>query len=28
VWVAGIRADERAKVTADTHVMLELTLEG
>ena len=26
VWVAGIRADERARVTADTKVMLELTL--
>jgi tRNA(Ile)-lysidine synthase len=28
VWVAGIRADERARVTADTRVMLELTLEA
>ena len=27
VWVAGIRADERAKATVDTKVMLELTLE-
>ena len=27
VWVAGIRADERVKVSADTKVMLELTLE-
>ncbi len=27
VWVAGVRADERAKVTVDTKVMLELTLE-
>ena len=27
VWVAGIRADERAKTTPDTKVMLELTLE-
>ena len=27
VWVAGVRADERAKVTADTRAMLELTLE-
>lgn len=26
VWVAGIRADERARVTAETRVMLELTL--
>ncbi|MBR3235006.1 MAG: tRNA lysidine(34) synthetase TilS [Atopobiaceae bacterium] len=26
VWVAGIRADERARVTPNTHVMLELTL--
>lgn len=28
VWVAGVRADERAKVTPDTHTMIELTLEG
>lgn len=28
LWVAGIRADERARVTADTRVMLELTLGG
>lgn len=28
VWVAGIRADERSRVTPDTKVMLELTLEG
>lgn len=27
VWVAGIRADERAKATPDTKVLLELTLE-
>ena len=27
VWVAGIRADERARVTSDTKVMLELTLQ-
>ena len=27
VWVAGIRADERAKVTPQTRVMLELTIE-
>ena len=27
VWVAGVRADERSRVTADTHTMLELTLE-
>ena len=27
VWVAGIRADERARVGADTKTMLELTLE-
>ena len=27
VWVAGIRADERSRVTPDTRVMLELTLE-
>ena len=26
VWVAGIRADERARVTAETKIMLELTL--
>ena len=28
VWVAGIRADERVRVSADTRVMLELTLEA
>ena len=27
VWVAGIRADERVRVTPDTRTMLELTLE-
>ena len=27
VWVAGIRADERAKATPDTKVLLEVTLE-
>ena len=27
VWAAGIRADERARVTPDTRTMLELTLE-
>lgn len=27
LWVAGVRADDRARVTADTRTMLELTLE-
>jgi tRNA(Ile)-lysidine synthase len=26
VWIAGIRADERARAHVDTHVLLELTL--
>lgn len=26
LWVAGVRADDRARVTPDTRVMLELTL--
>ena len=26
VWVAGVRADERSRVTPDTRIMLELTL--